>query len=124
MSFKSGTVIEVLEKNDDWWHGRCQGTSITGWFPLNRAVPPKTSSTTSPTSGPIKTTKKAPAPPGAGGAGAVKASRPAPVPTTPTSTASPVTSAPPPPPKLSAPPQGEAMKAVYDFEGQQTSDLR
>ena len=56
MSFKSGSQIEVLEKNDDWWHGRIQGTSTTGWFPSNRAAPPK---------GPIKTLKKAPPPPGA-----------------------------------------------------------
>ena len=111
MSFKSGTVIEVLEKNDDWWHGRCQGTLITGWFPSNRAVPPKTTTTTAST-GPIKTTKKAPAPPGSGG-GAVKASRPAPVPTSVPTT-----------PVAPTPPQGEAMKAVYDFEGQQASDLR
>ena len=93
MSFKSGAQIEVLEKNDDWWHGRIQGTSTQGWFPSNRATPPK---------GPIKTTKKAPPPPGAA---KKEAARPAPVP-------------------QASPPAGEPIKAIYDFEGQQDSDLR
>ena len=93
MSFKSGAQIEVLEKNDDWWHGRIQGTTTQGWFPSNRAAPPK---------GPIKTTKKAPPPPGAA---KKEAARPAPVP-------------------QASPPTGEPIKAIYDFEGQQDSDLR
>ena len=36
MSFQAGATIEVIEKQEDWWHGRIGDQS--GWFPSNRVA--------------------------------------------------------------------------------------
>ena len=45
ISFKSGTRIEVLEKQDEWWQGRINGQ--VGWFPSRYAEDPKPTPTPS-----------------------------------------------------------------------------
>ena len=106
ISFKSGTRIEVLEKQDEWWQGRI-GTLI-GWFPSRYVEDPKPAQTGTKK---ITATKKAPPPPGPGGPVKLSASG-APPPK------------PPPPQMAQSEPEGTAMKAAYDFEGQQDTDLR
>ena len=104
ISFKSGTRIEVLEKQDEWWQGRINGQ--VGWFPSRYAEDPKPTPTQTQTKK-ITATKKAPPPPGAIGKLSASGAPP-----------------PKPPPPQMMEPEGTAMKAAYDFEGQQDTDLR
>ena len=106
ISFKSGTRIEVLEKQDEWWQGRINGQ--VGWFPSRYAEDPKPTPTqTQAQTKKITATKKAPPPPGAIGKLSASGAPP-----------------PKPPPPQMMEPEGTAMKAAYDFEGQQDTDLR
>ena len=94
MSFIAGTTIEVTEKQEDWWQGRA-ADGKEGWFPSNRVEEKQKK---------IKATKKAPPPPAAP-IKTVEATNPEPIQTVQT-------------------PTGEPMKAAYDFDGQQETDLR